>query len=382
MTLSRVVQEVTCQYIRIKYKNKEEDMNAELHQLKDIFSPGCVTLILNTNRTKPENIQDPITLKNLATEAEQRLHEMFDKRFAGAVMGNLNAIMEEIDHNYNLDSLVVFANEEMADFTRLPFSVENRVVIDNTFATRDLVRALHQEVSYYVLVLSRQRARLIEAHTDKVVREIRDLFPMKNRLWTTSKKFQSMAKGSDVLTEEFFNRVDKALNAMTMVNPLPVYIATETRNFDHYMKVADNKDRIAGHLNQNRDDEKDAQVVASMWPVVKEAAEKRHNERIAELNQAVSANKFVSDLNEIWQAIHEGKGKTLFVQKDYFQHAVLTDEGTIAPLNGATPNAGEAFIDDVIDEMIEINLNHGGDTVFLDGSELEKFDGVALITRY
>lgn len=357
-------------------------MNADLQHIKDVFSPGCVTLILNTNRTKPENLQDSITLKNLATEAENRLNESFDKRFVAAVMNNLNGIIDEIDHNYNLESLVVFANEEMADFARLPFSVENRVVIDNTFATRDLVRALHQDVSYYILVLSRQHARLIEAHTDKVVREIRDLFPMKNRLWTTSKKFQSMAKGSDVLTEEFFNRVDKALNAMTMVNPMPVYIATETRNFDHYMKVADNKGRIAGHLNQNRDDEKDAQVVAAMWPVVKEVATSGHAERLSELHQAVGANTFVSDLNEIWQAIHEGKGKTLFVQKDYFQHAVLTDEGNIAPLNGDAPNEGEAFIDDVIDEMIEINLNHGGDTVFLDGSELEKFDGVALITRY
>jgi hypothetical protein len=297
-------------------------------------------------------------------------------------MKNLNAVIDELDHNYNLDSLVLFANEHMADFTRLPFGVENRVVIDQTFATRDLVRALHQDVSYYVLVLSRQRARLIEAHTDKVVREIRDLFPMKNKLWTTSKKFQSMAKGSDVLIEEFFNRVDKALNAMTLVKPLPVYLATETRNFDHFLKVADHKERIAGHLNQNRDDEKDAQVVAEMWPIVKASAESRHKERIAELNQAVTANKFVSDLNEIWQAIHEGKGKTLFVQKDYFQHAALTDEGNIIPLSDHSALDGQAFIDDVVDEMIEINLNHGGDTVFLEDAALEQFDGIALITRY
>jgi hypothetical protein len=48
-------------------------MNAELKDLKDVVSPGCVTIIMNTHRTKPENIQDPITLKNLVTEAEERL---------------------------------------------------------------------------------------------------------------------------------------------------------------------------------------------------------------------------------------------------------------------------------------------------------------------
>ena len=80
MTPYRVVQEVACQYITINYTIKEQNMNAELHQLKDVFSPGCVTLILNTHRTKPENLQDAITLKNLANEAEQRLLASFDKR--------------------------------------------------------------------------------------------------------------------------------------------------------------------------------------------------------------------------------------------------------------------------------------------------------------
>jgi len=356
-------------------------MNAQLKTLKDIHTEGCVTLVLNTHRTKPDNLKDEILLKNLATEAEQRLNEQFDKRFAGAIMNNLNEVMAEIDHNYNLESLVVFANAEMADFARLPLAVEDRVIIDDTFATRDLVRAMHQDVSYYVLALSLQGARLIEAHTDKVVRELRELFPMKNRLWTTSKKKQSMAAGSDVLIEEFFNRVDKAMNAMTAENPLPVYLATETRNFDHYMAIADNKDRIAGHINQNRDDEKAHHIVSAIWPQIQEETKKRQQERITELKQAVSSNKFVSDLNEIWNALHEGQGQTLFVKKDYFQHATVDQEGNITPLNGDLPK-DQVIIDDLVDEMIEVNLAFGGDNVFISGDELQDFQNIALVTRY
>ena len=356
-------------------------MNAQLKTLKDIRTEGCVTLVLNTHRTKPDNLKDEILLKNLATEAEQRLNEQFDKRFVGAIMNNLNEVIAEIDHNYNLESLVVFANAEMADFARLPLAVENRVVIDETFATRDLVRAMHQDVSYYVLALSRQGARLIEAHTDKVVRELRELFPMKNRLWTTSKKKQSMAAGSDVLIEEFFNRVDKAMNAMTAENPLPVYLATETRNFDHYMAIADNKERIVGHINQNRDDEKAHHIVSAIWPQIQTETKKRQQDRITELKQAVSSNKFVSDLNEIWNALHEGQGQTLFVKKDYFQHATVDQEGNITPLNGDLPK-DKVIIDDLVDEMIETNLAFGGDNVFISGDELNEFQNIALVTRY
>lgn len=356
-------------------------MNAQLKTLKDIHTEGCVTLVLNTHRTKPDNLKDGITLKNLVTEAEQRLLGQFDKRFAESIMNKLNEVIEEIDHNYNLESLVLFANSEMADYVRLPIAVENRVIIDNTFATRDLVRAMHQDVSYYVLVLSRQGARLIEAHTDKVVRELRELFPIKNRLWTTSKKKQSMAAGSDVLIEEFFNRVDKAMNAMTSENPLPVYLATESRNFDHYMAVADNKDRIAGHINQNRGDEKAHHIVSAIWPQIQEETQKSQQARITELKQAVSQNKCVSDLNEIWNALHDGKGQTLFVKKDYFQQATVDEEGNVYPVNGELPK-NKVIIDDLVDEMVEVNLANGGDNVFIAGDELDNFQDIALVTRY
>ena len=38
--------------------------------------------------------------------------------------------------------------------------------------------------------------------------------------------------------------------------------------------------------------------------------------------------------------------------------------------------------DDVIDEMIENNLSFGGDTVFVETDDLEKFQGLALTTRF
>jgi hypothetical protein len=39
-------------------------------------------------------------------------------------------------------------------------------------------------------------------------------------------------------------------------------------------------------------------------------------------------------------------------------------------------------IDDIIDEMIEVNLQYGGDSVFLSAGELEKYQGLVLTTRY
>lgn len=161
-------------------------MNITLKELKDIVSENCVSIILNTHRTSPDNKKDVLTLKNLIKEAEERLLANENKRDAQKLVQRLLDLEAKIDHSQNLESLILFVNENIAEYTRLPVSVDNRVIIDDTFATRDLIRALHQEINYYVLVVSRQKTRLIEAFNDKVVREIGNPFPIENtQLYST-----------------------------------------------------------------------------------------------------------------------------------------------------------------------------------------------------
>ena len=355
-------------------------MNQLLKKVKDIHQKGCVSIILQTHRTSPDNEKDPINLKNLIGEAEKRLYQDYDKRFVWPIMEKLNRLTETIDHRHNLESLILFANSDFADYTRLPISVENRVVIDHTFATRDLVRALHQSSAYYLLVLSRQQARLIEAHDDRVVKEWKGDFPMESRQYTTNRLKLSMQKGQDNLIEEFFNRVDKTMLEATKSAPLPLVLVTEKRNYDHYLKVADQKARIMGHVNRNRDEESAHHIVRDAWKVVLDLVKRRREARLEELRQAVGERKFVSDYNEIWTALRQGQGKTLFVKKGFFQPALLVDDKIT--LVDAAESSRKGVVDDIIDEMIEENLRFGGDAVFIEDSEIEKFGNVALVTRY
>src|SRR5690554_732387 len=220
-------------------------MNIKLKELKDIISESCVTIILNTHRTSPDNKKDSITLKNLIKEAEERLFADESKRNAKGLVERLKELESKIDHSHNLESLVLFVNEDIAEYTRLPIAVEERVVIDHTFATRDLVRALHLETNYYVLVLSQQKVRLLEAFNDKVVSEIGSPFPIENsQFYSTNKAELSNASRQTNLVAEFFNRVDKEVNKIRKDNPLPVLICTEESNYHEYLKVADQKQSI------------------------------------------------------------------------------------------------------------------------------------------
>jgi hypothetical protein len=258
-------------------------MKEILEKIRNVESECCVTIVLNTHRNKPDIQKDVIVLKNLTAEAEQRLSGSYDKRLAQKITGRIRQLAEGIDHSHNLESLLLFVNEDMAEVVKLPVEVENRVVIGNTFSTRDLVRAIKLQEEYYILVLSRDKARLIEARNDQELLEAGDPFPVANlNLYPTSDKEQSKAKQLDLLIEEFFNRVDKALWATINQRPHSVLVCTEERNFHYFMKITDHQEKIIGHLNQNRIEEKNSNIVLEAWPLILNRLKLKNRQRVNE----------------------------------------------------------------------------------------------------
>lgn len=357
-------------------------MNLTLKKLKNISSESCITIILNTHRTIPDNKKDPLLLKNLIKEAENRLLADRDKRDAQNLIDRLKNLENEIAHQYNIESLILFVNEEISEYIRLPIHVENRVVIDNTFHTRDLIRGLHSESNYFVLVLNRQKVRLIEAYNDKVVEENSDNFPMENTsLFTTSPTESSYSSRESNLLAEFFNRVDKEVNNVRRENPLPVLIYSTEANFHDYLKIADDKNSIIETFVTHTDSNANANhIVKEAWEVMRELTIASNNKRKEELLKAVGAGNFMSDLNDIWRALQQGRVRTLFIEQGLFQPGIMTENEI--QLVAEENRRNSDVVDDVYDEMIEHNLRFGGDVVFLPKGELDKFNGFGAILRY
>lgn len=357
-------------------------MNITLKELKDIRSENCITIIATTHRTKPDYLNDGLRVKNLIKDAEDRLMADTTKRNAKSLIEKLNKLAAEIDHSQNLESLMLFVNDEIAEYTRLPIKVEDRVVIDETFATRDLVRGMHLETHYYILVLSQDKIRLIEAMNDKIVQEIGNPFPIENtQFYSKNRAANALASKQTSLIAEYFNQADKDVNDIRKGNSLPVLICGLEENQNEYIKIADKKHSIFDvFLNKNKINDPAHSIVEESWEIVKDYVTKINNERKEELKRAVGENKFLSDTNEIWKAISEGKIQTLFIEQGLFQPAVMKDDEIVYVSDEERNNTG--VIDDIFDEMIEANMDFGGDVVFLPKGELSKFNGFGAITRY
>lgn len=354
-----------------------------LDRLINIKAPVCVSVILTTHRTHPENQKDSIQLKNLISETNQRLQNEFDAGIAARYTEKLNKIAESIDHSHNDKGLMLFVNDDIAEYLRLPMEVTDRVIIDDTFATRPIVRALKMDSDYLILVLSRGSARLLQASSDMLVAEIKDdAFPITdNELQTATRQEAASAGRVTNLMQEFFNRIDKAVNNARKDNPLPVVVYSEQSNYHHFMLTADHPNTILGHVLLQNFDESGANLVKEVWPAIKEMTVSKNRARIAELKKSISAGNFLSDMNEIWKAVQEGRGKTIFVEEGYHQPATINVDDELTLIN--TDEISTKYDnDDIVDDVIEYNLKYGGDVVFLEKGSLENFNKIALVTRY
>ncbi len=351
-----------------------------LRRAKQVHATAAVTVLLNTHRTRPDNQKDPIRLKDLLKQASARITTEHGSKVAEAIMGKLNAMAEKIDHAHNKESLVLFASADFADHVKLPISVTERVVVGDTFATRDLLRALHQQAEYYVLWLNRKQARLFQAANGKVEEEVAATFPIANNVATTDAAKQVADRDHAVLVEEYFNRVDKALVPVINENPLPVVLATESRNADHFRRVADKKEFIHAAFSPSREDLTPLHLVEEAWNAYRPEVKAAYNSQLNALGKAISAGQLLNDHNDIWRSVNEGRGETLFVKQGHFQPATLND-GRIELLHQAD-RVKKGAVDDIIDEMIEQNVAKGGSVMFVNGDELDRFNGLALATRY
>lgn len=357
----------------------EQQAKELLRKAREVRSRACVTITLNTHRTRPDSLQDPIRLKDLLRTAQARLEKEHGSAIAAAVMARLNALASDIDHAHNKDSLVLFASEDFAGRARLSVPVIERITLDEVFATRDLFRALHEETAYYVLLLNRGQARLFQALKGKLEEEAANGFPLSNNV-SGADAVKQLGDREAGVVKEFFNRVDKALLQVVHAQPLPVVLAAERRNVDYYRAVADRPEFLKAAFKPSREDLSPPLLIAEAWEAFAPMVKQQQQERVAELEKAVSAGRLFSDLNDIWRNLQAGRGGTLFVKQGLFRPAMITEAGIEELPREMREKPGA--MDDIIDEMIDINLAVGGDAVFISGNALDRFNGLALATRY
>ncbi|MGM8885674.1 baeRF3 domain-containing protein [Psychrobacter sp. 1U2] len=370
-------------------------MKATLKSLRETKANPAVSIFVKTHREHPANEQDPIALKNQLKVAEDRLNKEYDKQTATTILEGIHAKTNELNHNYNLDTLAIFASTDDVQVMRMPLDTTERVVISDSFATRDLVRDMASAVHFYAVVLTSDKARLIEASNDRVVMEFEAdsdkqnnmeniPFPIDNNgLYKTSDGGSDRSAGNQSShLKEYFNQVDKSVQELWGEHKMPLVIVGDAKNIGYYKEVCDRPDNIIATVSNvtNLDDGSAQHIVDSVQEAVEEYRSSLHQEAMGEIDKARGASMLQTDLQEVYRSAFQGAGETLYVRRWYIQPAKIDEKAQSLTL--AEDAAAEGVTDDAIGVIIEHVMHNGGDVIFLPEEIMGEDQPIALVTRY
>jgi hypothetical protein len=287
--------------------------------LQSVRSYPCVSLLLSTTPAPVMAGPDADRLRGLLGQTRQRLRAEGDKRAAAPVLEALERLVGEAVTGPTSQALAVFAGAHTATTLHLPVDVRERAVVDPTFATRDLVRALHRTPRHLVLVLSSRDARLFEGVGNDLRPARSASFPMLNP------RDREDASG----TAAFFRTVDRALGTVLRVHPAPLVLAGPARSLSAFQSLSGNLGRLAGTIPAFVANEPLSQLAARTRPILEQYLLSRQEEALRLLDRRTGAKRAVSGMTGAWLAARSERPEMLAVEQGLFFPARLSSDGDL-----------------------------------------------------
>ncbi|MEV4677780.1 hypothetical protein AB0K34_39530 [Actinomadura sp. NPDC049382] len=360
-----------------------------LSELRKPRAYPAVSVLMPTHRSVPDNRQDPIRLRNLLAEVRRRLHDdvRVTPEAADHVVRGLERAADEVDLRHAADGLVLFAapDGEHHSFA-IGQHVDERVVVDTGFATRDLVAAYTRTPRYWLLSLSDQRTRLWDGRGEELTERTGGGFPVEPEPIDeagSGRLARRAAQGGDGERQRRTMRdVVAALDRVLARDRRPLIVAGVTRHQAFFDEVAGPHITVAGRVDGSFEGASASALAEAARPALAAYEDLREVGVLAELEAARSIQRYAGGLCEVTPLAEEGRGEHLVVERGYYAPAVKA-RGEIVPVDGM-PGVlrGADVVDDAVDDVIETVLEYGGEVTFVSDGFLVDHGRIALVTRY
>lgn len=359
---------------------------ATLTELRRPRPYPAVSVLTPTHRREPDNTQDPVRLRNVLAEAKRQLETdpAVTRELRNDVAAQLDQALSEVDLAHAEDGLVIFAAPGEHQVWSLARTVPERVVLSDTFLTRNLVAAQAAERPFWVLSVSADRAALWSGAGDHVVAERTGGFPLTRSLVENPDTERQERIGDvpstfrDEGTRHFLRDADTAVAAVLRENPRPLYVTGEQAALSALDEVG-TVTRDATHIPHGGLAHASHEAV---WQAVRPliaAEDRRHVDSVGrELELARGRKEFAAGVDEVWQNAEEGRVRLLAVEENY-RVTVRDDQGEhLVPAESGDLDARE----DIVDEIVEQCLETGAEVRFVPDGTLGDARGIAGVLRY
>jgi Bacterial archaeo-eukaryotic release factor family 3 len=341
---------------------------ALLSELQSVHSYPCVTVLINTTPGKPMNEAQGATVLQFVDQTRERLMAEVE-RVPGGDRENLVVTLLDLLRNVTSEpatqALALCVSADHVASVRLGRPVQERVIIDDTFATRDLVADLNRTASFRVVSVSDRKCRMFIGDRQRLVEEHNDLWPI--------------VRDGDGPRSAWSARVNDAMRAEHDRLPLPIVVAGVDRSVRETLRGSNlAKIPMVGAIPGNHDRTRWTDLHNLAWPLVTDWLRTDVQRSKARLDEAKSKRLFAGGLDEVWVLANEGRVELLAVEDSFAVAARINGSSLERASDPTLPDV----TDDVVDDLIELVLHRGGSVVIAADGDLVDHQRVAAILRY
>jgi hypothetical protein len=353
-----------------------------LDRLQRARAYPSVSVLLSTTPAAALTYRDFSRLERLVRAGLRRLGaEPADDRVARVADG-LRRFPGALRHAATSAGLALYVNESETHAVRLPIPVGDRVVVDPTFATRDLLAALTRHPRFRLLVLSERQARLLEGWPGLLSDVLSHGFPVRapSRVERHDRRrfLLEPARRRDVELRRHFRAVDSALTLRARHDPLPLVIAGVGRQLALFADVSGDAHAVAGTLRGAFERLAAPRLAALARPVIEAHLAGTRRAVLVRLDGSVP-RRIVRGPAAVWNAARQGDLELVCVEEGLQVAARVAAGGRL--LLPTDDVEHPEILDDSIDEIIEYVTLRGGTAVLMEDGQLDRYDRIAGLLR-
>jgi hypothetical protein len=324
--------------------------NLNLDQLKMLAQQTqrpAISLYMPAHRAGQDTQQDPIRYKNLLREAERQLAEEGMKpREIEALLSPAQALMDDAQFwRHQREGLAVFFAEDDFHEYRLPFSVNEQLVMARSYFVKPILPLFTNNGHYFILALSQNDVRLFEGtrHTVGQIELPEELAtsleatlaaddPEKQLQFHTGTSPSTAGAGGmragmfhghgggeeeqKVRIERYLNELDKGVRAVLHNQQAPLVLAGVDYLLPIYRSVSEYANIMEGGIPGNPEFLRGEELHAQAWPIVEPYFTKEMEDVFDEYGHLSSTEQATDNLQEIVAAAHYGRVDKLVLAVD------------------------------------------------------------------
>ena len=347
-----------------------------------------VSLLLPVDGDGVEQVK--LRLRHLVDQAVDRLRHELDADAVAAFADRLSAGVDRVEMLAGQQGVAVYVSD-LTTIVPLSVRVRERVVVDDTFATRDLVRAFQRSPRYWVVTLGPKLTRLFEGVGFDLSEVHGGGFPLNGTSSRVGTAARSAGRGrvsrdgrrdgpGTTSIDKSVRELDDALSVYLQEGSLPlVLVGTEPR-LAAVARSTRHRHKIAATVRGATDFPVLADLRLRVWPVIESMLREETAEAVAELERAGGAARHISGVAETWTLANQGRGDLLLVEEG-FEYPARIDP-TNGQVTGTADRDQPGVVDDLVDEIIEVVLAKRGRCHIVPDASLARYDRIAMKLRY